>query len=87
MRGITISAAAITLPWAGHQEPFSLSLPDAALIFLYPANRREKSADGKKFVAFAQRTGSSVVDRNPVDRVGSAVLLEAEIRVKGWIRI
>jgi hypothetical protein len=50
MRGITISAAAITLPWAGHQAPISLSLPAAAHIFI-PANRREKSADSKKFVA------------------------------------
>jgi hypothetical protein len=52
MRGITISAAAITLPWAGHQAPFSPSLPAAARIFIR-ANRREKSAKGKKIVSFA----------------------------------
>jgi hypothetical protein len=86
MRGITISAAAITLLWAGHQAPLSPSLPAAALIFI-PANRREKSAIRKKIVAFAQRIGSSVVDLDPVDRVGFAFFLEAGIRVKGWIRI
>jgi hypothetical protein len=52
MRGITISAAAITLPWAGHQATFSLSLLAAAHIFI-PANRREKSADGKRNFSFA----------------------------------
>jgi hypothetical protein len=51
MRGITISAAAITLPWAGHQASL-VSLLATAHIFI-PANRREKSADGKRNFSFA----------------------------------
>jgi hypothetical protein len=53
MRGITISAAAITLPWAGHQAPFSPSLPAAAHIFIPQPIGVRKSAKGKKIVAFA----------------------------------
>jgi hypothetical protein len=85
MRGITISAAAITLPWAGHQATL-VSLLATAHIFI-PANRREKSIHCKKFVSnWKQFFGSGSGGSGRI-RIIFGSWIRIGIGVKGWIRI
>jgi hypothetical protein len=74
MRGITISAAAITLPWAGHQAPFS-PFPAQLIILYQPIGVRNQQVAIICFVC--QRIRSSVVDPDQEGRFRSALFLEA----------